>query len=185
MQPARSVGIDAEPAIQLSARPWDRPGPDRLIQLEWQSAGAPAQQVRRQHVSWNFFDGLGVPPVLGRSFLEEEDRPGAEPAIVVSHRFWSSRLGRDPDAIDRVVRINDEPARIVGVAPPGFFGLDRGEWIDVYQPLATHPFYQVQAPPSFSPRESADSAAGGIGRGTARTRQQAAGCVRRQGAGPS
>jgi macrolide transport system ATP-binding/permease protein len=91
------------------------------------------------YVSRNFFDGLGVPPVLGRSFVEEEDRPGAELAIVVSHRFWSSHLGGDPDAIGRVIRINDDPARIVGVAPPGFFGLNRGEWIDVYQPLATSP----------------------------------------------
>jgi len=113
------------------------------------TSGAPAQQVRRHYVSGNFFDGLGVRPALGRSFVEEEDRPGAEVAIVVSHRFWSSRLGRDPDAIGRVVRINDEPARIVGVAPAGFFGLNRGEWIDVYQSLATHPFYQVDAPPPF------------------------------------
>ena len=56
--------------------------------------------------------------------------------IVVSHRFWSSRLGGDPGAIGRSVRINDKPARIVGVAPPGFFGLIPGEWIDVYRPLA-------------------------------------------------
>jgi predicted permease len=111
------------------------------------SPGAPAQEVRRHYVSGNFFDGLGVPPVVGRSFVEEEDRPGAEAAIVVSHRFWSSRLGGDPEAIGRLVRINDEPARIVGVAPAGFFGLNRGEWIDVYQPLATHPFYQPEGPP--------------------------------------
>lgn len=106
------------------------------------TSGAPAVPVRMVYVSRNFFDGLGVPPVLGRSFLEEEDRPGAELAIIVSHRFWSSRLGGDPDAIGRPVRINDKPARIIGVAPPGFFGLDRGDWIDVYQPLATHPIFQ-------------------------------------------
>src|SRR5690606_10473249 len=92
-------------------------------------SGTPTQQVRRQYVTRSFFEGLGVSPVLGRSFVEEEDRPGVEPAIVVSHRFWSSRLGGDPDAIGRAVRIDDEPARIVGVAPPGFFGLNRGEWI--------------------------------------------------------
>jgi predicted permease len=108
--------------------------------------GAPAEQVRLLYVSRNFFDGLGVPPAHGRSFLEEEDRPGAELAIVVSHRFWSSRLGRDPEAIGRVVRIDDEPARIVGVAAPGFFGLNRGEWIDVYQPLATSPMSTASSP---------------------------------------
>jgi predicted permease len=113
------------------------------------ASGAPAEQVTRHYVSGNFFSGLGVAPALGRSFVEEEDRPGADLAIIVSHRFWSSRLGGDPDAIGRVVRINDQPARIVGVAPRGFFGLNRGEWIDVYQPLATHGFYQPQAPLLF------------------------------------
>ena len=104
--------------------------------------GAPALEAQRHYVSGNFFDGLGVRLARGRSFVEE-DRAGAEVAIVVSHRFWSGRLGGDPDAIGRIVRINDEPARIAGVAPAGFFGLNRGEWIDVYQPLATHPFFQV------------------------------------------
>jgi predicted permease len=111
--------------------------------------GVPAQQARRHYVSGNFFDGLGVRLALGRPFVEEGDRAGAEVSIVVSHRFWSGRLGGDPDAIGRTVRINDEPARIVGVAPPGFFGLNRGEWIDVYQPLATHGFFQPEAPPPF------------------------------------
>jgi predicted permease len=100
------------------------------------TAGAPAAQVLSQPVSWNFFEGLGVPLALGRPFVEEDDRPGAEPTVVVSHRFWSSRLGGDPDAIGRLVQINNKPARIVGVAPPGFFGLTPGTWIDVYQPLA-------------------------------------------------
>jgi predicted permease len=100
---------------------------------------APAEQVRALTVSRNFFDGLGVPLVLGRSFLEEEDRPGAALAVVVSHRFWSSRLGRNPDAIGQVIRIDGEPARVVGVAPLGFYGLSRGLWIDVYRPLASVP----------------------------------------------
>jgi predicted permease len=100
------------------------------------SAGAPASQVLSQPVSWNFFEALGVPVALGRPFVEEDDRLGAELTVVVSHRFWSSRLGGDPGAIGRFVRINNKPARIVGVAPPGFFGLTAGTWIDVYQPLA-------------------------------------------------
>jgi predicted permease len=100
------------------------------------TAGAPASQVLSQAVSWNFFEGLGVRVAIGRPFVEEDDRLGAEPTVVVSHRFWSSRLGGDPDVIGRFVQINNKPARIVGVAPPGFFGLRPGTWIDVYQPLA-------------------------------------------------
>jgi predicted permease len=122
------IGVHLNPEVAISIAP-----------------GAPAEPVRTVYVSRNFFDGLGLPPALGRSFVEEEDLPGAESAIVVSHRFWSSRLGGDPDTIGRLVRINDEPARIVGVAPAGFFGLNRGEWIDVYKPLFTHPFFQASS----------------------------------------
>jgi predicted permease len=105
-----------------------------------------AEQVRYLHVSWNFFQELGVGLAAGRPFLEEEDRPGAEPVIVLSHRFWSSHLGQDLGAIGRSVRINNESARIVGVAPPGFFGLTPGEWIDVYRPLGNDSFGQIQSP---------------------------------------
>jgi predicted permease len=102
---------------------------------------APAEQVRALYVSRNFFDGLGVLPVLGRSFVDEEDRLGAEPAVVVSHRFWSSHLRSDPDAIGQLIRVDGESARVVGVAPPGFYGLLRGYWIDIYRPLASGPVF--------------------------------------------
>lgn len=111
--------------------------------------GKPAEQVRFLYVSGNFFDELGVRLAAGRPFTEEEDRPQAEPVIVVSHRFWSSRLGGDPGAIGRSVRINGEPALVVGVAPPGFFGLVPGEWIDVFRPLGGDPPSQI---PTFGAR---------------------------------
>lgn len=110
------------------------------------TSAAPAERTRALYVSANFFEGLGVATVLGRSFLPEDDRPGAAPAIVVSHRFWSARLGADPEAVGGTVRINDVPAQIVGVAPPGFFGLTVGEWIDVYAPLAGRRAFEPNAP---------------------------------------
>jgi len=103
------------------------------------SPDTPAEQVRALFVSRNFFDDLGVPPVLGRSFVAEEDRPGAEPAVIVSHRFWSSQLGSDPDVIGEVIRIDGEAARVAGVAPQAFFGLRPGLWVDIYRPLASAP----------------------------------------------
>ena len=60
----------------------------------------------------------------------------------MSHRFWVSRLGGGRDALDRSVRINNVAARIVGVAPPGFFGLRAGQWPDVYAPLAMKVAFQ-------------------------------------------
>lgn len=97
---------------------------------------APAEQASLQYVSSNFFQGLGTLPVIGRPFRDEEDRVGQEPVVVVSHRFWMRRLGGRSDVLDRSVRINNMPVRIVGVAPPGFFGLRAGQWTDVYAPLA-------------------------------------------------
>jgi predicted permease len=101
-----------------------------------------AQQVSLQYVSGNFFQGVGVLPMLGRPFHDEEDRVGGEPVVIVSHRFWVSRLGSGRDALERQIRINNIPARIVGVAPPGFFGLRTGQWPDVYAPLAMKVAFQ-------------------------------------------
>lgn len=96
----------------------------------------PAEQVDLQYVSANFFEGMKVTPVLGRPFLEQEDRVGELPALIVSHRFWMSRLGGSASAVGRALRVNDVTGRIVGVAPPGFFGMRAGQWTDLYAPLA-------------------------------------------------
>jgi predicted permease len=96
-----------------------------------------AEQVSLQYVSANFFQGLGVPLSLGRGFRNDEDRVGEEPVVVVSERFWRQRLGGVADALQQTIRVNNAPARIVGVAPADFFGMRPGEWVDVYAPLAT------------------------------------------------
>jgi predicted permease len=97
---------------------------------------SPAEQVSLQYVSGNFFQGLGVTPVIGRPFRDDEDRVGQEPVVIVSHRFWMRRFGAGADALHRDVRINNVPVRIIGVAPSRFFGLRAGQWTDVYAPLA-------------------------------------------------
>jgi predicted permease len=96
---------------------------------------SPAEQVSLQYVSANFFQGLEV-AVLGRPFRDDDDRVGVEPVVIVSNRYWVGRLGGDTSAIGRAIRINNVPTRIVGVAPPGFFGVRPGQWSDVYAPLA-------------------------------------------------
>ena len=96
---------------------------------------SPAEQVTLQYVSSNFFQALGV-PVAGRAFRDADDRVGEAPVVIVSHRLWSRRLGGGHDAIDHIVRINNVPARVIGVAPREFFGLRAGQWTDVYAPLA-------------------------------------------------
>lgn len=63
---------------------------------------------------------LGVTPALGRDLRREDDVPDGPRVVVVSNRFWTERLGRDPDVLGRSVTLDGEPWEIVGVAPSGF-----------------------------------------------------------------
>jgi putative ABC transport system permease protein len=71
-------------------------------------------------VTANLFPMLGVSPLLGRSFAADEDRPGAPPAVIVSHEFWQQRLSTNPNVIGTSISINGRPATIVGVMRPRF-----------------------------------------------------------------
>jgi putative ABC transport system permease protein len=71
-------------------------------------------------VSWNLFSLLGQPPVLGRDFGPEDDRPGAEPVIMLSHEVWQTRYIGDAGVIGRAINVNGRPHTIIGVMPPRF-----------------------------------------------------------------
>lgn len=71
--------------------------------------------------SAELFDVLGARPLLGRTFEPGEDRPGAEPVVVLSHGLWQGELGGDPDVIGRRIDLDGTPTTVVGVMPPGFF----------------------------------------------------------------
>jgi predicted permease len=103
---------------------------------------SPAEQCSLQYVSSNYFQGIGRVPVMGRPFEEDDDLVGHEPVVIISDRFWKNKLGSDVGALNRRVVINSVPARIVGVAPPGFFGLGIGQWPDIYAPLAMKVAFQ-------------------------------------------
>ncbi|MCE5307193.1 MAG: ABC transporter permease [Acidobacteriales bacterium] len=88
-------------------------------------------------VSANFFDLLGVKPVLGRVFLPEEagDNPGAYPVTVISHKLWRERFHSDPQVLGRKIRLNRNELTIVGVAPPEFQGIVTGVIYDLWMPI--------------------------------------------------
>lgn len=93
-------------------------------------------------VSGNYFQALGVRPGLGRLLDEADDRAGAAPAAVVSYRFWQSALASDPAVIGSTLAVNTVHLTIVGVAPPGFYGVSIGGFIsspDIYVPLQAQP----------------------------------------------
>jgi predicted permease len=97
------------------------------------------EQVRTQYVSGDAFDRLGVVPAAGRLLGVQDDlRPGAHPAVVVSHAFWTRRFGGDPAIVGRWLTLEDRPFEIVGVAEPRFTGVEPGRPTDVWFPYAMY-----------------------------------------------
>jgi predicted permease len=87
-------------------------------------------------VSDNWFQVLGVQPVLGRAFLPEEGKvPGRDAVVVVSYDFWENQLARDPSVIGRNLRIKGIDFNIVGVAPKTFTGIDQFFQPSLYVPV--------------------------------------------------
>jgi predicted permease len=93
-----------------------------------------SELARAAVVSAGFFETLGVSPLLGRGFLPDEDKPGAESVAVLSYGLWQRRFGAAPGIVGQRVMINAWPHTVVGVAPPGFdFPGETKLW--VIQPL--------------------------------------------------
>jgi len=81
-------------------------------------------------ITWDMFSVLGVPPVLGRHFRAEDDRPGAEPVVMLSHEVWQRRYQGDPNVIGRGINVNGRPHTVAGVMPVGFsFPENQKIWI--------------------------------------------------------
>jgi len=86
--------------------------------------------------SANYFDVLGVRPILGRGFLPEEDeKPGGAPVAVISYRLWQVHFGSNPEIIGQKIGINQHSYTIVGVTPAVFQGSQTGVRTDIWVPM--------------------------------------------------
>jgi predicted permease len=104
------------------------------------NVGGEAEVASGQAVSGNYYAALGVAPQAGRLLTDEDDRPSAPPAAVLSHRYWQKRFGSDPEAVGRQINLNGVPFTVVGVSPPGFEGTAQvGTSPDVTIPVAWEP----------------------------------------------
>ena len=100
-------------------------------------ADGPPERIEGQVVSGNFFDVLGVRPVVGRAFAPEEDRVGSLNRVaVLSHRMWRQRFGGDPGIVSRTISLTRNRYSIIGVAPQGFSGVQLGARPEVWVPMA-------------------------------------------------
>jgi macrolide transport system ATP-binding/permease protein len=87
------------------------------------SVGERAEIARGSIVSANYFNAVGVHPILGRGFEVGEDTgSGSHPVVVISYQMWRDRFKGDPEIIGKMQRFNNVPHTIIGVAPQGFYG---------------------------------------------------------------
>ena len=101
-------------------------------------------------VSGNFFRGLGLTAWKGRTLVPEDDRPGAEPVVVISHACWRNEFNLDPAVVGRTAALDGRVHTVVGVLPEGFAGVYPNEGTDVYVPLSAQPQLRP-GPPLDSP----------------------------------
>ncbi len=102
-------------------------------------------------VSGSYFPVLGLRPGLGRLLgPADDDAFGAHPVAVLSDSYWRTRLGADPEVLQRTLIVNGQPFTIVGVAPRGFHGTTLGTSADVFVPITM----MAQVSPQFGSFES-------------------------------
>jgi predicted permease len=114
---------------------------EQLAAMMWRDASLaepdqPAERLLGIRASGNFFAVFGVAPLLGRTFDASDERPGAAPVVVLSHRFWQRRFSGDRSIIGRQVRLDGQDTTVIGVMPenyeyPLFWGA-----VEIWRPLA-------------------------------------------------
>ncbi|HLJ49141.1 MAG TPA: ABC transporter permease [Bryobacteraceae bacterium] len=104
-------------------------------------SAAPITTANGEFVSGNFFQTFGVSAWRGRAFNDTDDREGAPPVAVMSFHTWQENYGSDASVVGATYQINGHSFTIVGVAPPGFYGVKTAGWgmPDFWMPLTTEP----------------------------------------------
>src|SRR6266702_2552789 len=107
------------------------------------SIGDRAERTTGSIVSANYFDAIGVPPMLGRGFLPGEDQgPSAHPVAVISCQLWRGRFRGDPQIIGKTERLDGVVHTIVGVAPEGFYGTFVGWGMNFWVPASMEDIFE-------------------------------------------
>ena len=107
------------------------------------SIGERAERTLGSIVSANYFDAIGVHPILGRGFLPGEDAgSNAHPVTVISYQLWQGRFKGDPQIIGKTQRLNGVTHTIVGVAPQGFYGTFVGWAMQFWVPASMEEIFE-------------------------------------------
>ncbi len=110
---------------------------EKIVGTTLSVGGDRADRAAGSVVSANYFDALGIRPMLGRGFEPaEETGRNAHPVVVISHQLWRDRFGGDPQIIGRTQVLNGVTHTIVGVAPEGFYGTFIGYGFQFWVPAS-------------------------------------------------
>ena len=113
---------------------------EQLALYRWWSANLTGidspERIQGFLVTANFFDALGMKPIMGRNFLPDENQPGKEAVAIITHSLWQRRFGADPNIVNKTITINSVVRTVVGVMPERF-NFPKGS--EVYAPLAMTP----------------------------------------------
>jgi predicted permease len=110
-----------------------------LVGVRRAGASQPAQSMRSEFVSGNYFVMFGIGPYAGRVLVPDDDRKGAFPVAVISYRAWQQKFGADPSVLGGAFTMNGQSFTIVGITPPAFFGDRLTDPAAFWIPIADEP----------------------------------------------
>src|SRR5215213_209321 len=157
-EPDRLVAV-WETNKQLSPEMWDRNEVAMPNFLDWRSSNqvfeqlgslyyadvnltgvAEPERIKSCVVTTNFFQVLGIQPMIGRSFLPEEEKLGSPRVVIISSGLWERLLGSDPNLTNKSVTLNGNPVAVVGVMPRGFdLQFPTNMRVDMWLPMRIDP----------------------------------------------
>lgn len=105
------------------------------------SGDSEPEQVPARKATWNLWSVLGVKPLIGRVFTEEEDENGVRVAVI-SHGLWQRRYGGSPNVVGRKIVVNDNPYEVIGVMPREFYFMPARD-IDIWLPASFPPWLRT------------------------------------------
>ena len=121
-----------------------RSGESRLSVRRTDSQSTAAVRAQGHLVSGNYFAVLGVRALRGRVLTPEDDNASAQPAAVISYRYWEQQLNSDPNVVGKSFIINGTNFTIAGVTPPEFFGVRVRRPPDFWLPLSFQPQIELR-----------------------------------------
>src|SRR5262245_58627098 len=109
------------------------------------NADGQADVASGQAVSGNYYVGLGVPAMIGRTIIDADDKASASPVAVLSYRYWQRRFSGDAAVVGKQINLNNVAFTVIGVTPPGFEGtMQAGSTQDVTIPIVWEPQMYVE-----------------------------------------